>query len=169
MAELYGKLIIKGQRLRISWGKPHQPAGDHGAGAAGGGGGGTAAGAASYQQPAAASGYGGGYSLGYGAPPPGVSPAMLYPSMAKDQMGTRNVGGKRPAEEEEDGSAGDAGKRPRPPPGVGPPAPGGHYAPAAAQQAPQAYGWGGAGYGQAAGYGLAPPAGAAPGPSAGPQ
>jgi pre-mRNA-splicing factor RBM22/SLT11 len=68
--ELANRLVLKGQRLKLLWGKPQQPRGDGGAAATGGP---TAAGA----------------DGGYFAPPPSAAAAAFYPSMDREQAGTR--------------------------------------------------------------------------------
>uniref|UniRef100_A0A1D1ZT75 Uncharacterized protein n=1 Tax=Auxenochlorella protothecoides TaxID=3075 RepID=A0A1D1ZT75_AUXPR len=99
---LSNRLIIKGQRCKLLWGRP-QP--------------GRAAGG-----PPHAPGGGGGAGAGF---PTGMGPMAAYPSMDPTQAGTRGEGGpagKRPSQGAQGGV--DAQKRPRvpvPPPGGPPP------------------------------------------------
>ncbi|GAB4817663.1 hypothetical protein N2152v2_004709 [Parachlorella kessleri] len=104
---LAGKLFIKGQRLKLLWGRPQQarPGGE------GGGGGGQDAAAQQQQQQQQ---QGGGY---FSMPPPGQAPGY-YPSMDPTQSGARA----EPKRQRGEAAAGEEqqAKRQRPPAPGGP-------------------------------------------------
>ncbi|KAL4859438.1 Zinc finger CCCH domain-containing protein 40 [Chlorella vulgaris] len=114
--EKSGTLIVKGNRLKLLWGKPQQPrpAADGGAAAAAGAAGGQPSGAA--------------YPPAY-MPSGGRGGAGHYPSMDPSAMGSHQQ-----QQQQQSGP-----QRPRPPPGGPPPVPAGrHHAPKKRQSQSQA-------------------------------